>query len=245
MREVLANSPETVNATDKDGRTALHFAASTMGSSEVVTTLINAKANVNAADKHGATPLHFAACGGDQNVAWLLILAKANVKAQDENGCAPVHFAAVGADAKLVDMLMGDGSLSAGFCADKEGRCAIHWAADAGRLDNVRVIVGAHMHRCLSMKPKAQRAHKALMVNMKDMHEQTPLAVAKEGRKSVDHRKVVQYLLKHGGTTIETKPSSCCSFSFGAKAFFNDQLKHFSLTNHGRKRFAHNLSFAQ
>ena len=36
-------------------------------------------------------------------------------------------------NAKLVDTLLGDSTLYAGFCADKEGRCPIHWAAEAGR----------------------------------------------------------------------------------------------------------------
>ena len=140
-----------------------------------------------------------------------MILAHANVKAQDENGCAPVHFAVVGPNAKLVDLLLGDGTLYAGFCADKEGRCAIHWAAEAGRLDNVRTIVGAHMRRCLSMNPKAQKAHKVLMVNVQDGQKQTPLSYAKKGADAEAHLEVARYLSKHGGSMSGRVGMPCCS----------------------------------
>ena len=53
MRAFLAEFPKMINATNDDGRTALHRAAST-GNSEVVAMLIDAKADVNAADRHGA-----------------------------------------------------------------------------------------------------------------------------------------------------------------------------------------------
>ena len=69
VREVIAEHPETINAKHRDGRTALHFGASIMGSAEIVANLIAAKANVNAKDANGATALHFAAAGGHKNVA--------------------------------------------------------------------------------------------------------------------------------------------------------------------------------
>jgi ankyrin repeat protein len=210
VRAVLDKCPDTINATNADGRTALHRAAS-IGDSAVTTMLLEAKADANAADRHGATALHFAACGGHEDVVQLLIRGHANVKSQDEKGCAPVHFAAVGPSAKLVDLLLGDGSRFAGFCADKEARCAIHWAAEAGRLDIVRAIVGVHMRRCLSMNPSLQRAHKATMVNAQDLQKQTPLGLAKKEKASEAHLEVARYLSKHGGRMTGRAGMPCCS----------------------------------
>ena len=172
--------------------------------------LLEGKANVNAADRLGVTALHLAAVGGHEDVARLLILGHANIKAQDANGCAPVHFAAVGPNENLVGLLLGDGAAFSGFCADKEGRCAIHWAADAGRLENVRAIVRAHMRRCLSMKPKAQRGHKALMLNVKDVNEQTPLDLALKEASNEAHLETARYLLKHRRSTIGRTQTLCC-----------------------------------
>jgi uncharacterized protein len=52
-----------VNAVDKDGRTALWWAAS-RGHVECATALIDAEADVNKGDKDGDTPLHRASLRG-------------------------------------------------------------------------------------------------------------------------------------------------------------------------------------
>jgi ankyrin repeat protein len=66
-----------VKAVDRDGRTALHCAA-TVGNMPGVRFLLGAtdhKADVNSLDKHQRTPLHYAACGMLLNLDFRIIRA--------------------------------------------------------------------------------------------------------------------------------------------------------------------------
>ena len=71
--ELLLKRKAGVNATCRDGSTALHHAVR-KGYLNVVSKLIAAKANVNKPDKAGETPLAIAKARKDQKMQKLLIM---------------------------------------------------------------------------------------------------------------------------------------------------------------------------
>ena len=90
-----------VNARNQGGVTALMFAASVSGNTEVLTTLMENGANVNARDEHGWTPLMNAVVhnsgreiGPKLKVIATLIEYGAEVKARDKEGQTPLMLAA-------------------------------------------------------------------------------------------------------------------------------------------------------
>jgi ankyrin repeat protein len=89
-----------IQATDKEGRTALHFAARRRHDN-VVRTLLNGGANPKVMDAKGRTALHFAAGYGSEKVVEMLLQVISNdvVSAQDVNRQTALHFAARGKQA--------------------------------------------------------------------------------------------------------------------------------------------------
>ncbi|KAK7484865.1 hypothetical protein BaRGS_00023908 [Batillaria attramentaria] len=84
---------DDVNATDKSGYTALHYAARS-GHIQVCRLLLRHGANVNATTNTGhATPLQRAAYMGHQSVVQLLLQHKADPLAVDTDGMTALHKA--------------------------------------------------------------------------------------------------------------------------------------------------------
>jgi len=83
---------DTINATDKYGRTVLYDAV-VKGFVEIVIELCKMGANVNIQDKNGKTPLHLASIHNQFEIAKTLILYGANLNLKDENGNTPIFDA--------------------------------------------------------------------------------------------------------------------------------------------------------
>jgi len=98
----------SINSTDKDGRTAAHWAAGAIGEewrrpdyfksvypvirNQVLEYLHAHGANLGAKDKNGNTPLHLACAGGMLEAAQWLVAHGASPKARNAAGFAPVHL---------------------------------------------------------------------------------------------------------------------------------------------------------
>lgn len=80
-----------VEATDKRGRTALHYAADA-GELNIITMLLERGADINAADAEGLSPLHLA-LDDDGEAARLLLLRGADVTAKTNAGFSPLDCA--------------------------------------------------------------------------------------------------------------------------------------------------------
>ncbi len=91
VRELLANGAD-VDAKDKDGETALHWAACS-GKVDIATFLIEKGADVDAKSNYGKTALHWAAFFGHVDFAKVLIENRADVNAKDKNNEIAVEVA--------------------------------------------------------------------------------------------------------------------------------------------------------
>ena len=88
----VAQALADVDALDREGRTALFYAAQG-GDTAIALELIRHGANVNAQDKEQKTPLHFAAGAYQVEVAELLLKNGAIVDAVDAHGNTPLSDA--------------------------------------------------------------------------------------------------------------------------------------------------------
>ena len=99
----------TVNATEADGMTALHWAARA-DDVETVQLLIRAGANVSAANRYGITPLSLAATNGNAVIARTLLKAGANANAVTGDGETVLMTAAHTGSADVVNALLERGA---------------------------------------------------------------------------------------------------------------------------------------
>jgi len=103
----LIDAKADLEAKDKDGRTALWFAAD-KGQTQCVRLLIAAGAEVDARDNEGATPLITGAAFPD--VAKLLLDAKADVNAKSDDDETPLHEAVNRNKLEAVKLLLASGA---------------------------------------------------------------------------------------------------------------------------------------
>lgn len=127
-----------INATLRDGATALHCAARE-GHTEVCLLLLANAADVTARDDAGATPLHEAA--RHQPATGALIVAGANVNARSRAGRTPLHMAVLHDAYAAGQFLVRSGAEV--DARDALGATPLHVAADQGALHMVRLLLGA------------------------------------------------------------------------------------------------------
>jgi ankyrin repeat protein len=123
-----------VDALDREGRTALFYAAMDSDSA-IATELIRHGANVNVRDKSLKTPLHFAARAYQPKVAELLLKNGAEVDAQDAHGNTPLSdavFDSKGRD-QMIKLLLSSGANKA--LKNKHGVSAEDLAKSIGNYD--------------------------------------------------------------------------------------------------------------
>jgi ankyrin repeat protein len=133
VKSIVATGTD-VNTRDKDGRTALHWAA-VAGRKDVVVFLMDHGANPNAGEKRwGHTPLHGAVRHGQTDVAEVLIAAGANLEAKTSDQETPLFIAASSGHMALTESLLTHG---ANVNADRAGDKA---------LDSVAYFALLHRH---------------------------------------------------------------------------------------------------
>ena len=106
---VMAN-PDMVFSKDRNGVTALHWAAH-KGRKKLVKLLLDCKVDVNSADYRDDTPLHWAAYQGHKDVAEVLLANGADVNAKDRYGFTPLHWAAVKGRKSAAQLLQARGGV--------------------------------------------------------------------------------------------------------------------------------------
>lgn len=93
MIDFLKEKGLSLNVTDNDGATPLHWAAN-KGYDDAIRVLIEKGAYVNVRDNEGVTPLHDAARGWSGETISLLISQGADMESKTDKGNTPVHYAA-------------------------------------------------------------------------------------------------------------------------------------------------------
>jgi len=165
VREILAADPETAQAHDAQGVSAIllalyHrasealdllleaqptldvFEAAALGRSDALRRALRENpSNVAARAGDGFTPLHLACFFGHFDAVDLLIDSGAdvNVPADNPSAVRPLHSAAAGGNAEIVSQLLRNGaSVNA---RQTGGHAALHNAAQAGNLDMARRLL--------------------------------------------------------------------------------------------------------
>lgn len=109
MCQVLLDMGADVNATDKDGNTAL-ILATTRGDEPTVQLLLEKGANVNARDKYNSTALIFAAINEHESIVRLLLEKGADVNARGKDGYTALISAAQYGYKSIIQLLLDKGA---------------------------------------------------------------------------------------------------------------------------------------
>jgi len=137
-RLLLDRNPRLVFGKNKQGFTALHYAAFN-GYMETAKLLLAKNADVNAKTGKGDTALHYAAAYGYGDIAHLLISNKADVNVRDGIGETPLYDAATHGRIEEVRILLAaKGDVNLGTF---RGYTPLSGAASRGREDIVRLLV--------------------------------------------------------------------------------------------------------
>jgi ankyrin repeat protein len=152
-----------LDAQDKDGNAALHFAAN--GRLEIARFLLKHGANVNIMSHSLRTPLMVAVKAGCIDIVRLLLDHDADIAAKDDIGWGAPHHAIFEGQGEILELLL-ENKADVGMLG-ASGRTPLHCAAVKGREDIVRLLLenGAN-------------------ATIKSSEEKTPLDLAEKHRRT-------------------------------------------------------------
>ncbi len=130
-----------VNAAQRDGATALHFAAEG-DDLPLIDLLLDAGADVNATNRFKVTPLELAAVNGDRAAIERLLVAGAHVNATSREGQTALMTAARTGRLDAVQALLAHGA-TVDAAEGWRGQTALMWAAGEGHADVVAALIDA------------------------------------------------------------------------------------------------------
>jgi len=183
-RLLLKHNPNLVFAKNREGFTALHYAAR-HGYVEIARLLLAERADVNAKASKGDTPLHYAVWYGHEETVQLLLSNKADVDVRDGIGRTPLYDAAATGQIEEVGILLA--AKADVNTRTLRGDTALSVAASDGREDVARLLIdnGAN-------------------VNDTDINGCTALYWAR----TRGHERIEELLRQHGGLEPCAKPES-------------------------------------
>ena len=200
--ELMIQEGAYINAKDKDGKAALHYAAES-GNVDIAQVLVDNRANVNLKStakgspverkfKGGRSPLHFAASNGNQDMVELLLQKGADVNAQNASGRTALQDSIMRSqDSVAIYLLNKNASVT---LIDSEGWTALHQAANEGRTKVIEALInrGADI--------EAKTAEDTIWGSMNRFRCATPLFLANGS----GQRASVELLMKRGAN-IKTR----------------------------------------
>lgn len=163
VRCLIKLTKTDVNAVDERNWSAMHYAAK-QGHGRVITSLCLEGADSNGKTKDGArTPIHLAALEGHTHIVRMLYHhGKADIFQRTSKGRNVVHLAASNPDnADCLQTCLDFGYFNVND-TDNTGNTALHYAAECGSYDMVKILAEDH---------KAK-------VNVQDKTKQTPCHIA-------------------------------------------------------------------
>jgi uncharacterized protein len=138
VRALLAKKVN-VNAPQKDGSTALHWAVH-RSNPELVNLLVRAGANVKAATREGVTPLWLASQNGDPATLGALLEAGADPNEKLPLGRTPLMIASRTGNVAAMTLLLDKGA-DANAKETLRGTTPLMWAADEAHAPAVKLLV--------------------------------------------------------------------------------------------------------
>ncbi|MDX2049764.1 MAG: ankyrin repeat domain-containing protein [Rickettsiaceae bacterium] len=133
------NSKEDfVNSVDKNGQTALHYAASS-GSVDAIKALISHGSKVDVADNSGRTPIFSAASSGSVDAIKLFLDRGLEPNALDKDKRSPLHYAASSGSAGAIKLFLSKGLDPNAL--DSENRSPLHYAVNSGDIDTINALI--------------------------------------------------------------------------------------------------------
>eukprot|EP00123_Amoebidium_parasiticum_P018006 comp24068_c0_seq3/m.43270 comp24068_c0_seq3/g.43270 ORF comp24068_c0_seq3/g.43270 comp24068_c0_seq3/m.43270 type:complete len:1023 (-) comp24068_c0_seq3:217-3285(-) len=173
-----------IDAPDKNGHTALHYAAH-FGQTGAVQALLNAGASFTVQDKEKHTPMFAAAKGGYTEVIKILVAKGDSIHKPDRLKCTPLHHAVKNGHFGTALYLLQQGADA--DAKDTSGNTPAHYAAGFGWRKCLELVVAYGQ-----ANPNAFNDWKA-----------SPLTIA--GMKS--HMSCVDYLLQQDGVDVNLRDS--------------------------------------
>ena len=137
----LLDRGATVNETEADGTTALHWAAE-RDDLKTVGLLLDAGATATAANRFGVTPLELAANNGNGEIVERLLAAGADPNARSREGQTPLMSAALNGQAAAVAALLKHGA-DVHAAESYRGQTALMLAAGEGNVEAMTLLLEA------------------------------------------------------------------------------------------------------
>lgn len=137
----LVDAKADVHAAERDGTTALHWAAHTRRL-DIADVLLGAGANPNAANRYGSTPLWEACINGDAALIARLLDAGADANTMMAEGDTALMTAARAGSAESVRLLIAAGA-NVNAAERWKGQTALMWAAARNNVEAVAALVAA------------------------------------------------------------------------------------------------------
>ena len=137
--QALIAKKADVNAPQKDGATALHW-AEFKGDKELVDALIRAGADAKAANRAGSTPLWLASVNGDAAIIKALLVAGADPNEKLPLGRTPLMTASRTGNVEAMKVLVEAGA-DVNAKETLRGTTALMWAADEGHAPALKFLI--------------------------------------------------------------------------------------------------------
>ena len=137
VHRLIQDSPDTVDARDDSGYTALHWAG-IRGHWRIFQELVAAGAPVNAVGGDGGTPLHWACHHDRADMVVLLLDTGADLGAQNRWGRAPLHVASRRGCASVAGLLLERGADP--NAVTREGWTPLHVASMSGHEEMIPIL---------------------------------------------------------------------------------------------------------
>ena len=171
----LLKQKVSVNATEADGLTALHWAAQ-RNDVQLVELLLAAGANAKAENRYKITPLYLAAVNGNAVVMERLLKAGADPNGIAVDGQTMLMTAALSGKADAVRLLLTRGA-KVDTKEPFKGQTALMWAAAEGNTAAVDVLLEAGA----DLKLKSSGGFTPLLFAVRNAHIDTATALLKRG----------------------------------------------------------------
>jgi ankyrin repeat protein len=170
--------------TDKEGNTALHFAALHAKTIETITLILeNKQVDINHRDELGRTALHYAIEKKNVEIVRCLVEKGADPTIHDHTGYTPFHFAAYFlTDTDVLGLLLETGIVDINETTSKEGLTALHLEIIKYNVPALRFLLS-----------------KGANPNVGDENGITPLHLVATLAKDID---IVELFLNHPDTNV-------------------------------------------